>query len=463
MFSPKRIAPIGLAILSQAALASPDLVLDADNRTGRTLTIYQQDLALFSETYPLALAGVASPELRLDDISNRLLPDSVVVTGIGDLRRVALNESNPMFTERLRELEGQQIELVSTPGTGTASTRDVTLLLVEATGIQVADDNATEFIPFDGAWQIRIPGTARPTRGTQLSLLGSGQPDKELRLSYLSHGLSWQAGYQLELLPDGQRIRLEGRAMLTNNTNTDLKAANVRLLAGSVNQPSGGGMPKYALAATAEMRSDAAPNREALEDYQLYPLPEPVTLAQGSSVSVPLQAPVEMDVSNQYLFTQQVYSGSQAEIITGHPRRDISFTLPNDDHRDVPLPAGAARVYRDSEEHGLIFIGGQQLRATAAGEEVSLTLGEAFDLTVEQTQTTFERQGVNTVVGYRISIRNSGAEARSVEYRAIFNQPRIMLESSQPGEETGAIHSWQLDIPAGGEKVLEFSARLLRG
>ncbi|WP_432696191.1 DUF4139 domain-containing protein [Marinobacterium sp. YM272] len=462
MFFRKHLGLIGLAIISQAAAAAPDLVLDADARSSRTLTIYQQDLALFTETYPLNLNGAGPAEVRLDDISNRLLPDSIFATGIGDLRRIELSAPTPGFTQRLRSLQGEQIELVFQPASGKARSREVTLIYVEPAGIQVTDGGATEFIPFDGPWQIRLPGSELPAEGPQLSLRGSGAPGDQLNLSYLSNGLSWQAGYQLEMLPDGKRVRLEGRASLSNNTSTDLDNARVRLLAGSVNQPNGGRTPMYALAASAEMRSDAAPKREALEDYQLYPLPEPVTLKQGGTVSVPLLAPLEMDVTSRYLFTQQVYGGAQQEAQIGHPRRDISFTLPNDEARDVPLPAGSARVYQDTEAHGLIFVGGQQLRATAAGEEVRLTLGEAFDLTVEQTQTRFERQGVNTVVGYRISIRNSGDEDRSVEYRAVFSQPRILLESSEAGEEQGAIHYWQLDIPAGGEKVLEYSARLLR-
>ncbi|TCK04106.1 DUF4139 domain-containing protein [Marinobacterium mangrovicola] len=459
-FIPFSLAPLGLALLSQGALAAPDLVLDAEDRSSRILTIYQQDLALFNEIYPLTLDTTAA-EIRLDDISNRLQPDSIFATGIGPLRRIELGGSNPGFSQRLQDLQGEEIELIHQDGA--TDPRQVTLLFVEGSGIQVADNGATEFIPFTGPWRIRIPGTDQPTSGAQLSLMGSGEPGNQLELSYLANGLSWQAGYQLEILSAGKQIRLEGRATLTNNSGTDLEAAEVRLLAGKVNQPNNGRVPVYAMAAKLEMgAADAAPNRETTQDYQLYPLPEPVSLKQGASISVPLQAPIEMALSSDYRFDQSVYGGAQAQSQVGHPRHDISFTLPNDETADVPLPGGSARVYREVENRGLTYVGGQQLGDTAAGEEVTLTLGEAFDLTVETEQTEFQRQGANTVVGYKVSIRNSGKEDRTLDYRAIFNQPRIMLASSERGEDIGAIQSWTLDIPAGGEKILEYSVRLLR-
>ncbi|SEG68966.1 DUF4139 domain-containing protein [Marinobacterium lutimaris] len=468
MYHPKRsacfnLAPLGLglsiALLSQASLAAPDLVLGAQDRSSRTLTIYQQDLALFSETYPLSL-DASAPEIRLNDISNRLQPDSIFTSGIGDLRRIELGSSNPGFSERLQALQGKEVELIHQDGA--TDPRTVTLLYVEGSGIQVADNGATEFIPYAGPWRIRIPGTSQPASGAHLSLQGSGQPGDQLTLSYLSNGISWQAGYQLEILPDGKRIQLEGRATLSNNSGTDLDGAQVRLLAGKVNQPNSGRVPIYAMAAKLETSADAAPQREATQDYQLYPLPEPVNLKQGASISVPLQAPIEMALSSHYRFEQSVYGGAQPQTQTGHPRHDISFTLPNDDANDLPLPAGSARVYRETQERGLTYVGGQQLSDTAAGEQVTLTLGEAFDLTVETEQTEFQRQGENVVVGFKVSIRNSGNEDRTLDYRAIFNQPRIMLASSERGEELGAIQAWTLDIPAGGEKVLEYSVRLLR-
>lgn len=465
MFCPKRfasssLAPLGFALLSQTALAAPDLVLDAQDRTSRTLTIYQQDLALISETYPLKLEDTQSPEIRLEDISSRLQPDSIFASGIGDLRRIELSASSPGFSQRLQTLEGEQVELVHQ--NGATKPRTVTLLFVEGSGIQVAENGSTEFIPFTGPWRIRIPGTERPATGTHLTLQGSGQTGDQLELSYLSNGLSWQAGYQLEILPDGKHIQLEGRATLSNNSGTDLEGAQVRLLAGKVNQPTNGRVPVYAMAAKLEMgAADAAPPREPTQDYQLYPLPEPVSLKQGASISVPLQARIEMALSSHYRFDQSVYGGAQSQPQVGHPRHDISFTLPSNGETDVPLPAGSARVYREVENRGLTYVGGQQLSDTAAGEEVTLTLGEAFDLTVETEQTEFQRQGANTVVGYKVSIRNSGKEDRTLDYRAIFNQPRILLESSEPDEDLGAIQSWTLDIPAGGEKVLEYSVRLL--
>lgn len=445
---------IALAALGTATgLNAADTLGDAE-RLSRTLTLYQQDLALFEERYRLP-DNARDLSLRIDGIGPRMQTDSLLAQGIGTLTRVQLVNAPSGFQQQLSTRLGKSILLLSDRG----EQREVTLLGVEGNGVLVSDGQRSELIPAGGYWRPALDQVLPVATPPYLKLDARGKAERELSLSYLSNGLSWQAGYQLMLAPHAGTLRLHGMATLHNNSGLDLEQVKVRLLAGSVNQPRNVSRP-YAMEAMALRADSAAPTREALQDYHLYTPPEPVTLGNGQQVAIPLQAPIEMPVTNHYRYTQHVSAGSQYPVQSGHPRREISFTLPADKARKTPLPAGAARVFVQDKAQGLVFIGGQQLPATAAGETVTLTLGEAFDLTLEQQQTRYERQGNSTVVGYRIRIHNSHDEPRTLELDALFSQPRTLLDSSHKSDAQGPAQRWLIEVAGNSEETLEYSVRL---
>jgi hypothetical protein len=69
-----------------------------------------------------------------------------------------------------------------------------------------------------------------------------------------------------------------------------------------------------------------------------------------------------------------------------HPERittDVSFVNDKASGLDQPLPAGVWRLYRRTDR-GLRFIGADQRPSAASNEEVTLELGQAFDLSAKR-------------------------------------------------------------------------------
>lgn len=441
------LAALGAASSLQA-IEPPDRV----ERLSRTLTLYQQNLALFDERYQLP--QVEGPlNLRVDGISPQLQLDSLIARGAGIPTRLQLIREERNFQTRLQERLGSTLLLLSAD----QPPEEVRLLGVEGNGVLVSNGEYTELVPWMGERRVALPGVQPANQPPWLHLQTRGEAGAQLSLSYLSSGLGWQADYQLMLQPALGHLRLEGRATLSNNSGIDLDQVQVRLLAGSLNLPRAKAGP-YLMEAMALRADSAEPAREAVQDYHLYSLAEPISLANGQQLALPLQPPAELPFSTRYHYTQH-QGGLQQHRMRAHPRREISFRLPADPVHKTPLPAGSARVFVQQEQ-GLVFLGGQDLPATAAGEEVTLNLGEAFDLTLEQEQTRYERQGKNLLLGYRIRVSNSGDEARQVEINALFNQPHQLLESSHPSQARGAGQVWTLQLPANDEQVLEYSVRL---
>lgn len=441
------LAALGAASSLHAA-ESPERI----ERLSRTLTLYQQNLALFDERYQLP-QGEGALNLRVDGISPQLQLDSLIARGAGTPARLQLVREERSFQARLQERLGSTIVLLGTD----QPPEEVRLLGVEGNGVLVSNGEYTELVPWMGERRIALPGVQPANQPPWLHLQTRGEAGTELSLSYLSGGLGWQADYQLMLQPAVGKLHLEGRATLSNQSGIDLDQVRVRLLAGSLNLPRAKAGP-YLMEAMALRADSAAPAREAVQDYHLYSLTAPISLANGQQLALPLQPPIELPFATRYHYSQHP-GGLQQHRMKAHPRREISFRLPADPTRKTPLPAGSARVFVQREQ-GLIFLGGQELPATAAGEEIALNLGEAFDLTLEQEQTRYERQGKNLLLGYRIRVSNSGDEARQVEINALFSQPHQLLESSHPSQARGTGQSWTLQLPAHGEQILEYSVRL---
>jgi hypothetical protein len=115
------------------------------------------------------------------------------------------------------------------------------------------------------------------------------------------------------------------------------------------------------------------------------------------------------------------------------------------------------RVHADG-----IFRGEQRIPDTPLGTELTLDLGDAFDVTASATQTGYRRLGEDT---YRLSreIVIENARERVVTVRVVGRFPRdwrILEESHQHLRESARRPVWAVEVPAGGEAALSYSVRV---
>src|SRR5260370_3292918 len=57
----------------------------------------------------------------------------------------------------------------------------------------------------------------------------------------------------------------------------------------------------------------------------------------------------------------------------------------------MPLPAGNVRVYQKDSKGGVLFTGEDRIDHTPKDEEVSVHIGNAFDIVAERKQTDYKR------------------------------------------------------------------------
>lgn len=292
-------------------------------------------------------------------------------------------------------------------------------------------------------------------------------------LDYATGGLAWRAEYRATVRGQGGSCRMDfdGAAMVANNSGMDFRGAALTLVAGEPNRVSDA---SYAapMAAKAErmVMADVAPAAEAAGEYHAYRLPGTGDLPTGSVQRLPLVDAVAGATCERRYETRSPmgeWQPPQPMIdanYNGQPgTQPVQALLRFDNSKSaglgLPLPAGRVRVFEGDD-----LLGEAALGHTPAQAEVSLTLGTAFDLTVdrERTDFTLDRSGRTMTETVQLTLRNAKEQAATVHVREVL--PRWtdweITESTVPASKLDAqAAGFDVKVPAGGKTQLRYTVR----
>lgn len=400
-------ALLGLALPAGAA----HLVSDANDRTGLSLTLYGDDLALVSDRRRLLL-GPATPLVELRAVSSQLRPETLFV----------------------EQLAGPPLAIPAH---------------------RVGDPEAKD-------------KTEGGCRGLCLEVQAPTPGERVLELNYLTGGLSWHADYVGRLAADGRTLTLVARATLSNQSGSDYRQARVGLLAGKVHHEE----EEYRAYSRRMVLADTAapaPSRQAIGDHHLYQLADTVDLPDGQVRHLQLFTADQVPVRHQYRV-----DGEEAYYRRGFGREPqrlkvtswLLTTNQAENHLGQPLPAGIVRFYAPDQQGRLRFLGADQLPPTPVGEKIRLQLGEAFDLTAHRVQTGFAKLPAPPPYrnlfesSHRLELKNGGQEPKEVVIREPIPGDWKITQASHPHQRPDARHAeWRVQVPAGGTLVLTWTAR----
>ncbi len=466
-----------LGVLSAAALVgqagAQESRLGAEERTALAVTIYGGGLALVRDQRAAVLKQGGN-RLAFEGVSRQMIPSSAVLGSGAGVRVAEIDYDFDLLTPEalLRRSVGREVEVVRThPTTGEDTVETATLLGAEGGVVLRYRDRVEIGMPGRLVFK-HLPEDLRPLPSLVAGVNSDAAGRRELELSYLTTGLSWQADYVVALDETTGRLDIAGRATLTNVSGTDYREASVGLIAGQVNRVSQPApRPQYrTMEMAAAMSADAAsmPAREAVGDLHLYRLERPVTIDDRQTKQVALLAAEGVPFVREYISEAgvQVFGRQPGEPRPTHPQVVLRFDNAEADGPGIPLPAGVARVYTRDSTGAKRLLGEDQLDNTPVGESVELTPGEAFDVTVKRRQTDFVRAGLPDGVfesAYRLEVNNAKAEEVTVKLVEIIpGDWKILEESAAHETETAERLVWRLAIPAKGTAELTYRVRVHR-
>lgn len=466
------IALVAGLVTVPALAQSAEREAPPDDRSLLEVTVYNGNLAMIRESRKVELSDGVN-RLALTGVSPSMQPATASVILRADRPVTFIDQifAFDLLTPQslLQHSVGKTVRVIRTnPATGEETVEKAKVLSARNGVVMKIGDRIETGIPGRIVYD-SLPPTLREKPTLLATFDATGSTAATLDLRYLTGGITWQADYVSRLDDTGSLLSVEAVATITNNSGASYENATLRLVAGTVNQGSGGVRPMAMLKEARGLAAAAPPVPSApVGDMHLYPIPHKTTLADRETRQIVLFQASHVPVTKEYRIVGNggYHTRRSPDPVTVNAQRLLKFT--NDEHAGlgVPMPAGTFRVYGGTEVVSDTFLGADQIRHTASGEEVTLTLGTAFDITAKRRQTDFKTQGLpkNTYESsYEITIRN--AKDRPETVKVIENLPGDwdILSASYPQKKIASnLAEWTIAIPPKQDRTLTYTVRVKR-
>lgn len=360
------------------------------------------------------------------------------------------------------DLLGRQVDVLGDQGNVLA-----TGTLLSANGaLQIRQGDTTVMVHDYAA--VRVVGQVDSGAQLDLRVDAARSGNAKAQLSYVTSGLGWRASYVGTLAAGGTcRMELQSRASVANRSGRDWHDAMLTLIAGEpqLAKPVAAA-PMMAMAYRGKSAAQDLPQASSLADYRSYRLPEAVDLPDGSVSLLPLYAPRSIacertalyEVGNGYQPPQPMTNPS----IMSEGSSSITSTLAF--RAFDSLPAGYLRVLARDDRDVAQIVGQSRIEDTPKGGEVTITLGNAFDLRAARERTAFhvDKSGRAMDEAFRITLSNAGDSARTVtvrEHPSRWREWKLASSSIKPDSTTPDTLSFKVNVPAGGKASLDYAVR----
>jgi hypothetical protein len=460
-----------MASLTRTARLSLVLLAAAPLRAQTSLSIYSDGRTVVRRTLPQALAkGRNAITLELDgvDLATVFSPDTAVTVSSSVLRPA---------TDRgaaLAAVVGRSLSFVRARGDTVLAT--------------VVRANPPQYRLSDGRLLLTEPGEplfpAEAVRTTSQAtlILDAARPRPETDLAYSADGGRWYAVYQVLLEPAGQAVISGTASVASQGLRAD--SAVVQLVAGTIARAQPGaaaGAPRPAMARMA-LAGEAAemPTEEGVGEAHVYTLPARLTLEPGVPVTTALFPRSVAPVLQEYIVSGALpyrgYPGNAA--VDAEPNRvpvEVWYTIKHargTTFGERPLPGGTVQLYGADSAGRVQLLGEATSNHTAAGRDLRVRSGDAFDVTAERVQTDYAqeqippaRRGLSArqriTVSYRVTLSNAKADPVSVDVRESRWGAWSVVASSIPSEKLSATQvRFRVPVPAKGDATLTYTVQV---
>jgi len=439
----RRLAFFALLLVPMAAVTAADV------------SIFNQGASVVTEARSYDLQQ-GSQVLTWPGLPEQIVPQTLLLQGDGVTLAGSRYLRDTLNAQSLLErFEGQSVTLLRDDGQGGDIARNAELVSAGRPLI-VSVDERVEVLDANSPWRVALdslPSALSASPALSLHVEAQAADKEALRLTYQVNGLGWQGEYVGRYDDEAQTLSLRASAVLENNSGGDFDDANINLIAGDIARANQGG-PRMAMMRSAAFDSETAPpSASPAFEYYRYELPGRITLTNGESRSVSLFNVKNIEVSREY----RIDNGWRSNGDKSTANAEIRVSFEND--LDKPLPAGTVRVYDASASP--LLLGEDQIGHTAEKQPVTLTLGQAFDITGERKVVEQSRDGQTRESQRRIVLSN--AKRRSVKVKLVERMPgsdwEILSESLPHTQYDANRAEWVVGVPSGGKAVLNYRVR----
>jgi hypothetical protein len=453
---------------------SSDQSTSLSDQTDLNVTVYNSNIALVRDVRNLTLPTGAF-HLKFMDIAATVNPATVHFRSLTEPDKLGVIEQNYEYdllepAKLLHKYVGKEVTLVRTyQDNGTTKHEEIKATLLSDNNGQVWRIG-NDIVTGTYAESYRFPEVPanlydRPT--LVMSLENSGSRKQQIEASYLANNLSWNSDYVLTVSRDDKAADLDGWVTLVNNSGTAFHNARLQLVAGDLNRLPANGR-NDALRLQAMAKAAPAPvqfEQENFSEYHLYTLgrrtsvedkeTKQISLLQGSGI--PVEKIFVVNGQNFYYHNRQNPAAALKDAVM------VYYKFKNEEKAGLgmPLPAGNIRVYQKDSKGGILFAGEDRIGHTPKDEDVTIHIGNAFDVVCERKQTDYKSISSNVwEMEFEITIRNHKDSPITVQVNEPIGGDWEMLDSTYKYTKTSAWASqFHVPVDKNGTSVLRYRIR----
>ncbi len=444
------IALAGTALMASAAGA---------REAKMAVTIYNGNLGLVKDVRTVEVKQ-GSTEFRFDDVAAQIDPTSVHFLALDHPDQVVLTEQN--FQYDLADPDRLLSRFLNRPVTAIlkdGSSQAGTLLSFDPGNLVLRSEGGSvslvQRLEVKNVSLGELPGglVVKPTLVWNLESGRSGT--ERVEVSYLTSGINWHAEYVAVVNDKDTALDLTGWVSIDNQSGATYENAKLKLVAGDVNRARPEFDPRPMMAMDGVRTSMAAPKfeEESFFEYHLYTLDRPATVRDRETKQLSLFPSAAAKVMKKL-----TYDGARDA-----KKVSVSLEMQNSKANGLglALPKGVVRVYKKGSDGAQEFIGEDRIDHTPTNETVRLTMGTAFDIVGERTQTDFQRIDDRVAkMSIKVEIRNHKKEAIEVNVIEHLQGDWDVTAKSQDFVKKDA-HTieFPVKVAADGTAVVTYTAR----
>ena len=440
------------------------------------LTVYNGDFGIVREKRTMSVDE--DGRVLFTDVAAKIDPTTVKLRSLTDPNTKLLEQNfqyDLVNADRLlQKYLDQPIEVVA----GDMTHRGKLQSFDEQNLILLADDGLRIIRRPDNLRDIRLGKLPEGllTRPTLLWLVDTQRAgDQLVEVTYQTGSINWHAEYVLVMGQEDKTADLSGWVSVDNRSGKTYHNAKLKFIAGDVRRilpPREMYQPRGFIAGKAiQMPMEEKPFFE----YHMYTLPRPSTVADNETKQLEMFPPARgVSVVKRYLYfplsqmgivpggryTDQAYG---AENVSDKVSIYIEFKNSQANKLGIPLPAGKVRVYKQDEaDEALEFVGEEQIGHKPKDEELSLQVGNAFDIVGQRRQMDFSLETGRKTMEESIEIKLRNHKDQDVVVRV--KEPmyrwltwQITKESTKHIKLDARTAAWDLPVKADGETVLTYT------
>ena len=427
-----------------------------------SVTIYNDNFALIKDTKSFNIKK-GQQKIEINDVASKIDPTSVLPKFILDSDEITILEQNYDYdlvssSKLLEKYIGSDISVQRVSELSKPKISGKLLSVQGGIIIKTKDDR----IVINPQGEIVLPKMPeglmlKPTLSWLIDSKVSGE--KELELTYKTTGFSWVADYVAVLDKDDKNIDLTAWVTINNASGATYNNAKLKLISGDVNTVKEAiNTSRLMLAKKVAMAENFENNlqEKSFFEYHIYELSRTTNLKNNEKKQIEFVSIKNVPVEKKY-----VYESSKNDKVVVK----LEFRNNKKSKLGIPLPKGKVRVFKNDGDN-LELVGEDKKNHTAENEDVSLMLGNAFDITAQKirTNSVSNSSSKKSEESFEITLKNAKLDPVKVNVIESFygwSNWKITDSSLEYNKKNSNQICFVVEIPAKSEKKVTYKVKYL--